>query len=124
MITQLEADFHAAHELRYAVCDSDSHIECTDWRVVGVGVMPKLVFRENSYSDKDASVAIKGTRSAYFEEVGGFTDTPLYDADKLGFGMELNGPAIVESPLTTIVVIPGAKLTVNKVGNFVIELGQ
>ena len=122
MITQLEADFHAAHELRYAVCDPDSHIECTDWRVVSIGVMPKLVFKENTYSGKDASVAIKGRRSAYFEEAGGFTDTPLYDGDKLGFGMELDGPAIVESPLTTIVVIPGAKLIVNKMGNFVMEL--
>ena len=122
MITQLEADFHAAHEVRYAVCDPDSHIECTDWRVVGIGVMPKLVFKENTYSDKDASGAIKGSRSAYFEEAGGFTDTPLYDADKLGFGMELNGPAIVESPLTTIVVIPNSKLMVNKTGNYIIEI--
>ena len=122
MMTQLEADFHAAHELRYAVCDPDSYIECTDWRVVGIGVMPKLVFKENIYSGKDASRAEKGRRSAYFEETGGFTDMPLYDADKLGFGMELDGPAIVESPLTTIVVIPGAKLIVNKMGNFVMEL--
>ena len=46
----------------------------------------------------------------------------MYDADKLGFGMEIDGPAIVESPLTTIVVIPDAKLTVNKMGNFVMDL--
>ena len=66
MMTQLEADFHAAHQLRYAVCDPDSYIECTDWRVVGIGVMPKLVVKENIDSGKDASAAVKREKKRLF----------------------------------------------------------
>jgi len=122
MIPQLEADFHDAHEKRYAVRDDASHIECTDWRVLGIGIMPKMALKELSYAGEDSSKAVKGRRSAYFEEQGGFVDTPVYAGDKLGYGMIISGPAIIEDELTTTVVIPGSKITVNNVGSYLMEL--
>lgn len=122
MIAQLEADFHAAHEKLYAVSDPTCYVQCTDWRVLGIGVMPRLVLREQPYVGEDACKAIKGKRSAYFDEVGGFAEIPIYDGHKLGYGSKIDGPAIIEDPLTTTVVVPGAKVTVNKVGSYIMEL--
>ena len=122
MIPQLVADFHATYEKRYIVSDRSSYVECTDWRVVGVGVMPRLTLAELPYVGEDVSKALKGKRNAYFEEVGNFIETPLYDSGKLGYSMKISGPAIIEDPLTTIVVIPGSRVTVNKAGSYIMEL--
>ncbi len=41
-----------------------------------LGLAPELVLKEQPYAGSDASKALKGRRSAYFEETGGFTETP------------------------------------------------
>lgn len=66
--------------------------------------------------------ALKGRYSAYFEEAGGFTETPVCDGNKLGYGMKISGPAIIENPLTTVVLTPKTKAPINKVGSYVMEL--
>jgi N-methylhydantoinase A len=121
-VSQLVQDFHAAHKKRYAVDDPTSHIECTDWRVLGIGVTPRLLLAELPYAGEDASVALKGRQKAYFEEAGGFIETPVYDGNRLGYGMRIDGPAIIEDSLTTTVVIPYSKAKVNKAGSYIIEL--
>ena len=121
-VADLEQDFHAAHQKRYAVSDPTSYIECTDWRVLGIGDMPEMVLKEQPHTGEDASKALKGKRDAYFEEVGGFTEAAVYDGEKLSSGMRIDGPAIIESPLTTTVVIPDCKVTINQLGSYVMEL--
>ncbi|MEW5725511.1 MAG: hydantoinase/oxoprolinase family protein, partial [Thermodesulfobacteriota bacterium] len=121
-IRRLENDFHDAHHKRYAVRDPDSYLECTDWRVVGIGLSPKMTLKELPYAGESPAQALKCRRRAYFAETGGFLETPVYDGDQLGFGMKIAGPAIIEDRLTTTVVIPGSNLTVNKVGSYILEL--
>lgn len=36
--------------------------------------------------------------------------------------VKISGPAIIENPLTTVVLIPRTKVTINKVGSYVMEL--
>ena len=122
MISELESDFHSLHEKRYTVNDPTSYVECTDWRVLGIGVLPDLQLQEQTQYIKDASKALKGKRRAYFVEAGGFTEALIYDGERLTHGMEVNGPAIIEDRLTTTVVIPESKITVNKVGSYIMEL--
>ena len=124
IVSKLVLDFHALHEKRYAVSDPKSYVECTDWRVLGIGVMPKLTLEEVPYVGEDASSALKNKRNAYFEDIDDFIQTPVYDGRKLGYGMKIDGPAIIEDPLTNVVVIPGSKVTVNKVGSYILELGS
>jgi len=38
-------------------------------------------------------------------------------------GHAVAGPAIIEEPFTTIVVYPGQRATVDRFGNYVIEVG-
>ncbi len=122
IISKLVKDFHTAHKKRYAVDDPTAYVECTDWRVLGIGVMPELVLRELPYVGEKPTKASMGKRNVYFEEAGGFVETPLFDGNRLGHGMIIEGPAIIESPLTTTVIIPDARVTINKVGSIVMEL--
>ena len=51
----------------------------------------------------DPGDARKGKREAYFEQERDFLPADIYDFDRLAPGMELQGPGIIESPVTTIV---------------------
>jgi N-methylhydantoinase A len=62
-----------------------------------------------------------GTRKALFR--GRFVATPIYDGPSMAPGHKLAGPAIVEEPFTTIVVYPGQRATVDRFGNYLIEVG-
>lgn len=52
-----------------------------------------------------ASAAVKGKRDVYFD--GTWQETTVYDMDSLMAGNTVRGPAIVEHPMTTLVVPPG-----------------
>ncbi|MCO5089554.1 hydantoinase/oxoprolinase family protein [Bosea sp. (in: a-proteobacteria)] len=65
----------------------------------------------------------KGTRRAYFEELGGYVDTPLYDRARLTPDVPIAGPAIIEQPDTTTVVYPGQVATGDWAGNVIVVTG-
>jgi N-methylhydantoinase A len=48
--------------------------------------------------------------------------TPIYDADRLGRGAEVDGPAILELPHTAVPVRPRPSATVDRFGNLVLNL--
>ena len=60
------------------------------------------------------SETAKGKRPAYWEEYGGFKETPIYDGGLLECGNRVEGPAIIEAEDTTTVLPPGTRYTVNK----------
>jgi N-methylhydantoinase A len=53
----------------------------------------------------------------YFEEMRAFVQTRIYDFEGLVPGAELSGPAIVETPVTTIVVNPKDSAMVDEFRN-------
>jgi len=61
-----------------------------------------------SYAGEDSSGAIKGERDAYWSKENGFVKTNVYGLEKLQYGNKVEGPALIESPHTTIVVPPNA----------------
>jgi N-methylhydantoinase A len=102
---QLRSDFHQLHEQVFAISDPDSEVEFVSWRAcvrcqIGCGEPGGLA--RDAAPRRGAS-----TRSAYFPAVG-WSETPVYAFDELESGDIHEGPAIVESPLTTVVVDPGA----------------
>ena len=52
----------------------------------------------------------------YFQEAGGYIETPVYDRYALKQGDRVRGPAIVEERETTIVILPGWQATVDRHG--------
>ena len=123
-LERLIAAFHALHERRYTYRDEDSYQEYTDWRVIARGLRPKVTLREQADRGTDATPAVSGLRAAYFAETAGFTETPVYSGKALGHGMQVAGPAIIEEATSTLVVIPGASVTVTQWGDYLMEWGD
>ena len=51
---------------------------------------------------------MKGRRQAYFPEISGFVDCPVYDRYALEEGERISGPAMIEEDESTFVVGPSA----------------
>jgi N-methylhydantoinase A len=62
---------------------------------------------------------IRPSRKAYFNDTG-MVDTRVELFETLERDVPLEGPAIIESPLTTVVIEPGAKVVRTGSGSLVI----
>jgi N-methylhydantoinase A/oxoprolinase/acetone carboxylase beta subunit len=62
-----------------------------------------------------------GERPAHFAERGGFVPTPVFDWTRLVPGTRITGPAIVEGPDTTVVVLPDRIASIDRWRNVVLS---
>lgn len=82
---------------------------------------PKPVVPESPLSGEDAKGALTGSRRAYWPEQKQWVETSLYEADSLQPGNVVDGPAVVEAPLTTVVVPPGMRYSIDRYGLGILE---
>jgi N-methylhydantoinase A len=54
----------------------------------------------------------------------GWQDTAVYDYRDLGRDDRLSGPAVVETPTTTVALPEGCTATLDQLGNMVIRYAQ
>jgi N-methylhydantoinase A len=52
----------------------------------------------------------------------GLTEIPIYDGRLLGAGASIAGPAIIEEPTTTLLLLTGQVATTDSHGNYIVEL--
>jgi N-methylhydantoinase A len=123
-VSEIARAFHGVHEKLYTYSTPENPLEVMSLRVTAVGSVDKVVMAETAASGTVLSTAFKNRRKAYFPEMGGFVDVPVYDRNKLTEGHEFEGPAIVEERITTVIVHPGWKLTVDTYGNIIMEVLQ
>jgi N-methylhydantoinase A len=86
-----------------------------------VGLIAKPKFPVYEGGSADAGAAIKTRRKVFFKEAGGFVDTPIYDVLRLKPGNRIDGPAIVEDPNSTILVLPQQTASIDQFRNVFIE---
>lgn len=75
--------------------------------------------RELEAENPDA--ALKETRNAYWPETGDWKPTPVFDEALLRPGHAFEGPGIVESEYTTVVVPPGMQYRIDEYGLGILE---
>lgn len=109
--------FHAIHEQTVGYCDKKYPTEIVRLHLSGSTSLstPKL---QKIAKGSSAEAALKKKRPAYFSP-GGFVDTPIYDGERLGSGVSITGPAIIEEIFTTFVIPPGASAIVDDYGNYI-----
>ena len=124
-LDEITSAFHAAHEQQYTYSMPEIPIEFLHWRLTAVGrIARKDVATEEPVSDPEAAaeVARTGVRMAYFEELEGKVETPVYDPQLLRPGACIHGQALLESETTTIVINPGDELTVGADGTMFVDV--
>ena len=123
-IDSIEVDFHSIYQELYARRNLSLPIEVQNWRLLVSGPEPDLRLQEQASSTGAPihTVAVTGSRRAYFHDPGGFVDCPVIDRYKLQAGSEFQGPAIIEEAEATTIVRPGESVTVDRWLNLVIRL--
>jgi N-methylhydantoinase A len=119
VVAELRHRFDRVHEEILAHDDPDSDVEFVTWKT-----KVECRLRGGPVSTPQALHGVKeSTQRAVYFHGSGRLDTVVLDSDSLPVGKELHGPAIVQTPVTTIVVDPGARATRTKSGSLVIETG-
>ncbi len=136
----ITASFENAYRALYHRLPHGVPIEALNWRLTVSGPQPStglsrrsepgraLIRPPSVHASRTAPTttgsarATKGARQAYFAEVGGFVETPVYDRYALHAGAEFAGPAIVEERESTAVVGPGARCRVDDGFGLVVEI--
>lgn len=113
--------FHARHEALYLVRDEDEAVEFTEWNLMAVGRLGQAELPPLVREAADASAAPR-TRQAYFRNAGGLVCTRIAGPAELQIDSPVSGPLVIEEDLTTIVVPPGAAVTLSARGNYIIDV--
>ena len=110
--------FHATHEREYEFKLPDDPAEIVNFHVVGIRRVQKLRLGELP-EPSGSEDPLLTERSVYID--GGFEELPVYDRTLLTVGFNLGGPALLEDPTATIIVLHGQRASVDRFGNTVIR---
>ena len=120
-LVEMKRRFHVEHDRAYGHGYPNEPTELVNFRLTATGAIAKPRLREIPRSKGDVEIARKGMRQVFFEESGGFVQTPVYDRALLGAGHHFEGPAIVEEMDSTTLIEPSFQATVDTYGNLIIS---
>ncbi len=112
--------FESLHENKYGHRIT-APLATANVRLKAVGKISDVPVAETNQGEDIPPGAVKSPRKVYLD--GGFIDVPIYERDGLLGGNSINGPAIIEEPFHTTVVMPGQILRVDNLGNLLIDTG-
>ncbi|MFN8457207.1 MAG: hydantoinase/oxoprolinase family protein [Anaerolineae bacterium] len=121
-VTQIEQDFHMAHERLYTFRLADTPVEFVNFHVAA---FRQVGLPEIARPDLPGFLNLEGLslhRRLVDFDVDGIHETAIYEREQLPIGFTAVGPLIVEEPAATTLVHPGQSLEVDKVGNLIIYL--
>jgi len=115
---RLVADFDGVYEHRYGkgTGSRSAVIEITNCHLQLVQALPKVAV---VVKDPRGPLAPSGRRRVYLK---GWVEVPVYRWDTLPLGSSFTGPALVDSPGTTVWVGPQHTVQVDTLGNLRMEL--
>ena len=117
----LRAAFDRIHDRRYGHKASDEPVEIVNLRLTATGRRERSRFPAVSTESADALI---GHRPIVLDDPARPVSCPIYDRDKLGQGVIVQGPAAVVEYASTTVLFEGDALTVAPSGELVIHLNQ
>jgi N-methylhydantoinase A len=100
----------------------EAGIELVSFRVRGSGVVSKHEFQVEQLAGTDASAALVERVQAWVDKAGELQEVPGYDFERLRPGNAIPGPAIVWTPITTLVVPPAQTARLDEHRNLVLTV--
>lgn len=120
----INENFDREHEKLYAHSHPGDPAELANLRVIAIGVRQKPKPERLELGLESPEKALKFERDVFWKEYGAYVKTPIYERARLKPNNRIKGPAIVEEPLTTIVIPPSFNAEVDVNGNVVISMGR
>jgi N-methylhydantoinase A len=116
-LDRLAADFHAQHRATYGHASPGEPVQCVNLRVAAIGRLTPLALGQ---AGAVSAAGAPPAREAFFEETG-LVRCPVLARAGLKPGAVHDGPLIVESPDTTVVVPPAWRLRAEPGGLLALE---
>ena len=117
-LRQVVDAFHDEHKLLFTYSRPELPVEFLHWRVTGIGRI-ELPASDHPASDMAGAglsdAALIGSREIWID--GAMAPVDVFDGERLVPGARLNGPAIVQSPTTTVLLGAGDEVTVSGDGS-------
>jgi N-methylhydantoinase A len=101
----------------------DAGIELISFRFRGEGSVRKPEPQLEEVGGEDAADAIVKQVPAWVDKLGSIEELAGYDFERLVAGNRIPGPAIVWTPITTLVITPGQTARVDEHKNIVVTSG-
>jgi len=113
-LSEWSGNFHQRYQELFSYHQQDQEVRLVTLRVTMVGRLSRISQPQGTKSnDAAVSPAPVGTRRVY---LGAWYEVSVYDIASLASGARLDGPAILESEFTTILVETGNSITVDGAG--------
>jgi N-methylhydantoinase A len=108
-LAELRADFETLYRERYGAESTlpDAEIELVTFRVRGAGTLSQPSLKRHEERTADLSAALVERRQVYLPLARTLATVDCFDLDLLLPGAEVPGPAVIWSPITTVVVPSG-----------------
>lgn len=113
--------FEAVYKQLYGRIGPNVGLEVISWRLVVAGPKPDLRLMAEGPTSGTAEDALKGSRRVYHPEWREYRESPVYDRYKLAPGVTFDGPAIVEERESTVVIGPGAHVSIDQLRNLRVD---
>ena len=108
-VGRLAADFEALYERKFGQGSAyrAAGIEMTMFRLTARGLVETPPVETAALNGADPEPALIDRRDIFVETAGGLAPADIYDFERLVPGNVVNGPAVIHTPITTIVVQSG-----------------
>lgn len=118
VIERLAEQFHRKHKELYTFSLPWVPVEIRNLRLIAKVRGQKIAMGRIPKGNEDPSAAQKPGRKCYFG--GDYRTTAIYDGDKLRVGNVVVGPAVIEEPLTTLVIPQAHRCEIDEYGNYLV----
>lgn len=120
-LTTIIEDFQAAYEREYTY-RLNAPVELVGLHLVARASVGRPEIEATPLGAADANPALKGQRLVDYA-MEGRHEAAIYDGEKLTPGMGFDGPAVIESAGTTVLIHPKNTVTLDGYGNIHVTLG-
>ena len=121
----LSKDFETLYERKYGKGSAfrEAGIEMTQFRLTARGLLDHPDMSGAKKIGEDASPALISRRAIFVESKSAMIESDIYDFTLLNPGNIVRGPAVIHTPITTIVVQDNQRAVMDQFRNIIIELG-
>lgn len=122
-VQKIANDFRLLHQQVYSYSEPNEVVEFVNVRVRVIGKNPTLSLKPDSNGTNILEAAKKGIRRVYFDDMG-WQKIPIFERESLYQGAKIPGPCVIEEAISTTLIPPEFRATIDKYKNIIIEVNS